>query len=321
VDEFEIIRRYFERAVSDDSIRVGIGDDGAVLRPDPGRDLISVIDTLVAEVHFPKSLAPADIGYRSVAVNLSDIAAMAGRPRWMVLALTLSDADPAWLEGFANGLFTAAEEFDLVLVGGDTTRGKETVISIQILGDVGVDQALTRGGAEPGDLIYVTGTPGDASAGLAVLHSSAPRNPDVDYLVNRFARPNARVHVGQAIAAQASAAIDLSDGLFSDIEKLLKASGVSGSIELAQLPLSSQLIKLMDEDDALRLALGGGDDYELCFTATASAQVIQDIADQHAVAITCIGQVNDRSAAATALVCTRNGDEYDYQHGGYRHFH
>ncbi len=321
MDEFEIIRHYFERAESDDSIRVGIGDDGAVLRPDPGRDLISVIDTLVSEVHFPKSLAPADIGYRSVAVNLSDIAAMAGRPRWMVLALTLSDADSAWLEGFSNGLFAAAQEFDLALVGGDMTRGKETVISIQIIGDVVEDKALTRGGAKPGDLIYVTGTPGDASAGLAILQNGAPRNPDVDYLINRFARPNARVHIGQAIAAHASAAIDLSDGLFTDIEKLLKASGVSGSIELAGLPLSSQLIKLMDEDDALRFALGGGDDYELCFTSAASAEVIQDIADQHAVEITRIGQVNDRSTAATVLLCTRNGDEYDYQHRGYRHFH
>ncbi len=111
MDEFEIIRHYFERAVSDDSIRVGIGDDGAVLRPDPGRDLITVIDTLISDVHFPPSLPPADIGYRSVAVNLSDIAAMAGRPRWMVLALTLSDSDPAWLAGFSSGLFAAAQEF------------------------------------------------------------------------------------------------------------------------------------------------------------------------------------------------------------------
>ncbi len=321
MDEFEIIRRYFERAVSDESIRVGIGDDGAVLRPDPNRDLVTVIDTLVSDVHFPHSLPPADIGYRSVAVNLSDIAAMAGRPRWMVLALTLSDSDPLWLASFSSGLFAAAEEFDLALVGGDTTRGQETAISIQVLGDVEVDKVLTRSGAKAGDSIYVTGTPGDASAGLAALQSGAPRNRDVDYIINRFARPTARVPIGQAIAEHASAAIDLSDGLFTDIEKLLTASAVSGSIELSELPLSSQLIRLMDEDDALRLALGGGDDYELCFTSAAGAEVFQDIADQHEVLITCIGRVNEGSESKNALLCTRNGAEYEYHHDGYRHFH
>ena len=321
MDEFEIIRRYFERTVADESIRIGIGDDGAVLRPDPDRDLVTVIDTLVADVHFPRSLLPADIGYRAVAVNLSDIAAMAGRPRWMVLALTLSESDPAWLAKFSKGLFAAAEEFDLALVGGDTTRGRETAISIQILGDVGVGKALTRSGAKSGDSIYVTGTPGDASAGLAVLQSGMQRNEDVDYLINRFARPSARVHTGQALAEHASAAIDLSDGLFTDVEKLLTASALSGSIELSRLPLSSQLSKLMDEDDALRFALGGGDDYELCFTSSASAEVFQDIADQHGVPITCIGQVSAGSDSDNALLCTRNGDEYDYHHDGYRHFH
>ena len=321
MDEFEIIRRYFERAVSDESVRIGIGDDGAVLRPDANRDLITVIDTLVSGVHFPHSLSPTDIGYRSVAVNLSDFAAMAGRPRWMVLALTLRDSDPLWLASFSSGLFAAAEEFDLALVGGDTTRGQETVISIQVLGDVEVDKVLTRSGAKVGDSIYVTGTPGDASAGLAALQSGTQRNADVDYLINRFARPSARVDIGRAIAGHASAAIDLSDGLFTDTEKLLTAGAVSGSIELSELPLSSQLIRLMDEDDALRLALGGGDDYELCFTSSAGADVFQDIADQHEVLITCIGHVNERSESKNALLCTRNGAEYEYHHDGYRHFH
>ncbi|RLA28929.1 MAG: thiamine-phosphate kinase [Gammaproteobacteria bacterium] len=321
MDEFEIIRRYFERTVNDKSVRVGIGDDGAVLRPEPGRDLISVIDTLVSDVHFPSSLPPADIGYHAVAVNLSDIAAMAGRPRWMVLALTLKDSDPSWLASFSDGLFAAAEESGLALVGGDITHGRDTVISIQIIGDVGTDEVMTRSGANPGDAIYVTGTPGDASAGLAILQSGTPRNSDVDYLVRRFARPKARVDIGQAIAEHASAAIDLSDGLFTDIEKLLTASAVSGSIELSELPLSAQLIKLMDEDDTLRFALGGGDDYELCFTSSAGADVFQNIADQHEVPITCIGHVSEASDSANALLCTRNGDEYDYHHSGYRHFH
>ncbi len=317
MDEFEIIRRYFERESSGKNIRIGIGDDGAVLIPSPDRDLISVVDTLVSGIHFPESLAPEDIGYRAVAVNLSDVAAMGARPRWMTLALTLAEFAPVWLDGFARGLFEAADENELALVGGDTTRGNETVISVQIIADVEPGQAMTRAAAEPGDAIYITGTVGDAAAGLSILQSGSPASDDVDYLIARFARPAARVEVGAAISHFAHAAIDLSDGLFADLEKLLAASGVSGSLELADIPLSTYLTNLMDEDDALRFALGGGDDYELCFTANAAADEIGEISARSGVAITPVGQVGEGSG----LHCTRNGDEYHYQDAGYRHFH
>jgi thiamine-monophosphate kinase len=316
VDEFQIIRRYFARKVSDSSVIVGIGDDGAVLRPDRGRDLLAVVDTLVAGVHFPVSLPAEDIGFRSVAVNLSDIAAMAGRPRWMTLALTMTDGDAQWLDGFARGLFLAADAHKVALVGGDTTAGTETAISIQLLGDIEPGKGLTRSGASAGDGIYVTGTIGDAAAGLAVLESGVPVNAVASFVVQRFCRPQARIEIGAALAAHASAAIDISDGLFNDIEKLLQASAVAGRIELDDIPLSAPLQNLMDHDDALRFALGGGDDYELCFTSAAAEDDLQELAARHGVAITRVGEV----AAGSGLSATRSGALYDYHHDGYRHF-
>jgi thiamine-monophosphate kinase len=317
VDEFEIIRRYFERESSDKDIRISIGDDGAVLCPSPDRDLISVVDTLVSGIHFPESLDPADVGYRAVVVNLSDVAAMGARPRWMTLALTLDHADPAWLEDFARGLFEAADEHGMALVGGDTTRGSETVISVQIIADIDPGKAMTRAGARPGDAIYVTGTVGDAAAGLSILQSSLPDGEDVACLVQSFARPVARVEVGAAIAEFAHAAIDLSDGLYSDLEKLLVASGVAGSLELDDIPLSSSIMRLMNAEDALRFALSGGDDYELCFTADVADERIREVTERLGVNITRIGQVTEGSG----LQCRRGGKAHDYQDPGYRHFH
>ena len=267
VDEFKIIARYFERKLQDDSVRIGIGDDGAVVRPDTQKDLITVVDSIVSGVHFPDWLSPVDIGYRAVATNLSDVAAMGGKPRWMTLALTLCELDPEWLKAFSSGLFLAAKEFNVALVGGDTTRGSEIVISVQILGHIEKGNALERKGARPGDGIYVSGTLGDASAGLSILQSGVPLNQVSDFLVRRFQRPKPRIDLGRFLLNRASAAIDLSDGFYADLEKLLIASQVGGFIELDDMPLSPQITQFMDRQDAMNFALAGGDDYELCFTA------------------------------------------------------
>lgn len=317
MDEFEIIRQYFDRESADENVLVGIGDDGAVTRPSAGRDLVTVIDTIVSGVHFPSDLSPADIGYRAVAVNLSDMAAMAATPRWMTLALTLNRAEPSWLEGFAQGLFSAADEYDVILIGGDTTRGNDVVVTVQLTGEVEAGAMLLRSGASAGDSIYVTGTIGDAAAGLSVLQSGAPQDDDSVYLVNRFARPKARVCAARNIAHFASAAIDLSDGLFTDIGKLLMASGVSGRIELNRIPLSPQLRRTMATDDALRAALGGGDDYELCFTTAATEDEVDRVSRQSGVAMTCIGVVE----SGAGLRCTLDGRQFDYHDEGYLHFH
>ena len=195
-----MIRRYFDRPMKDGSVLLSIGDDGAVIVPDPGRQLICVVDTIVAGVHYPVELSPFDVGYRSVAINLSDMAAMGGRPRWMTLALSMPKIDVGWLSLFAKGLFTAAAEYKISLVGGDTTRAEITVVSIQLLGDIDPHSVMKRSGAGLGDSIFVTGTLGDAAAGLSLLISDSDQTSESEYLIGRFVRPKARVAFAAAIA-------------------------------------------------------------------------------------------------------------------------
>jgi thiamine-monophosphate kinase len=307
VDEFELIRRFFSRHSGSSMVVAGVGDDGAVLRPPAGRELVTVIDTMVSGTHFPAGMKPRDIGYRIVAVNLSDIAAMGAEPRWMTLALTLVDADPEWLNEFATGLYEAADEWGVVLVGGDTTKGEQLVCSIQMSGDLAPGTALYRGGAKPGDTIYVTGTLGDAAAGLRQF-SDAKRN---QYLVSRFARPTARVAVGRALAGVAHASIDVSDGLVGDLVKILEASGAGAELDLQRLPLSQELLEAVGREQALEYAMGGGDDYELCFTLPESL-LPQAIGAQ----VTAIGLIT----AQHGLAC-RDGDAVvPFDATGYRHF-
>ena len=307
MDEFELIQRFFVRADEARGVTTGIGDDGAVLKPDPGCELISVIDTLVASVHFPNDINAADLGYRVVAVNLSDIAAMGGRPRWMTLALTMTESNEKWLSEFAEGLHRAAAEHDVSLVGGDTTQGDDIVVSVQITGDVAEGAAILRSGAAAGDTIFVTGTVGDAAAGLELLSAGKPD----EYLSSRFFRPTARVDFGQSLAGRASAAIDISDGLLGDLKKLLYSSGVGAEINLDNLPISDALASSFDRDVQRRYALSGGDDYELCFTAADDA--LPDVSELRVTAIGTVIQ-GDR------LVCRDANGIVEYDDSGYRHF-
>lgn len=307
MDEFELIQRYFVRTDEARGVVTGIGDDGAVLQPDPGYELISVIDTLVESVHFPTRIAAEDLAYRAVAVNLSDVAAMGGRPRWMTLALTMPDADERWIRGFAEGLHSAAAEHGLTLVGGDTTRGNNVVVSIQITGDVVEGGAILRSGAAIGDAIFVTGTIGDAAAGLEILQAGQGD----DFLRRRFLRPTARVDFGQSLVGVADAAIDLSDGLCADLQKLLSASGVGAEIDLEILPLSDALRSAFDPEAQRRFALSGGDDYELCFTAPEDASF-----DANDLRITKIGRIT----AGEKLVCRDASGFVECSDRGYRHF-
>ncbi len=317
MDEFEIIRRFFVRSSDDESVLLGINDDGAVLSPATDRELVCVVDTIVEGVHYPAGFPAADIGFRAVEVNLSDIAAMGGRPRWMTLALTLSRSDEEWLGEFAGGLFEAATAHDVSLVGGDTTSGQQTVISVQLIGDVTAGTYLTRAGARAGDHLFVTGTPGDAAGGLALLQNGHDGSADAQYLIRRFSRPTARVAFGTAIAGFASAAIDLSDGLFGDTQKLLTASEAGAELDLDQLPLSASLQRHFGDERALQLALGGGDDYELCFTAQRRHEArIRAIGEKLGVRVTRIGSVHSGSQ----LICRRDGQEVEFESGGYKHF-
>lgn len=307
MDEFELIRRYFSRPAGSATVVTGVGDDGAVLKPAPGKELVTVIDTMVAGTHFPATLGAADTGYRIVAVNLSDIAAMGAEPRWMTLALTLAESDPEWLAAFAEGLYEAAAEWGVALVGGDTTRGEQLVVSVQISGELAPGAALYRSGAKAGDTVYVTGSIGDAAAGLSLLAEGSGQHP----LARRFTRPTARVGIGSALAGIAHSAIDLSDGFVADLSKLLEASGVGAEVDLQRLPLSKELLDAVGRDQALQSAMNGGDDYELCFTLP-EARLPRAIAAD----VTAIGHIT----AEPGLVC-RDGDSVvPVDDTGYRHF-
>lgn len=312
MDEFQLIDRYFSRDAGG-RVVVGVGDDGAVLELPPDTLLVTVVDTLVAGVHYPDDFAAFDIGFRAVAVNLSDIAAMGATPSFMTLALTLPAADEAWLADFADGLYTAAAEFDVALVGGDTTRGRQTVVSVQLMGYVERGRVLTRSGCRPGDVIYVSGTLGDAAAGLDGL----VQGRSDAYLEQRLRRPAARVALGQAVAGIASAAIDVSDGLGADLRHLLAASGCGATVDLGRLPLSAPLSDACGTERARRYALGGGDDYELCLAVAPTAEsAFLAAASACNTPVSAIG----RAQAGADLLFELGGAPFAAAADGYRHF-
>jgi len=231
---------------------------------------------------------------------------MGAVPRWMTLALSMPEADESWLQYFSEGLLAAAAEYDVELVGGDTTSASQIVATVQMSGEIETGRAILRSGARPGDTIYVTGTVGDAAAGLQSLVAGRGDRQ----LVSRFSRPSPRVRYGQALAGIASAAIDLSDGLFADLEKLLASSGVGGEIDVDRLPLSDALKSNYPAELQRLFALSGGDDYELCFTTKT------DPPDPGVMELTAIGQVT----SGNELVCRLDGDVMEFKDKGYQHF-
>jgi thiamine-monophosphate kinase len=276
--EFDLIDRIRRHTdVHRDDVLTGIGDDAAVVAVPTGRELAIAVDTLVEGVHFPVGTAPADIGWKALAVNLSDLAAMGATPAWALLALTLPTPDGAFVDGLARGFAELATPFRLALIGGDTTRGPLT-ITVAVHGFTAPDGALLRSGARPGDVVMVTGTLGDAAAGLRCL-AEADASPYAA-LVDRLNRPTPRVAAGQALRGVATACIDISDGLVADLGHICAESGVGADIDAAMLPRSAAMLAHFHDADALQFALGGGDDYELCFTVPAdrAGDVAADLA-------------------------------------------
>ena len=272
MSEFELIARHFARLGAErGDVRVGVGDDGAVVMPPAARELVMVVDTLVESVHFPRGSPAASIGHRAFAVNLSDIAAMGAEPAWALLALTLPESDEAWLTQFARAAGDLCRRHGVSLIGGDTTRGPLS-ITVTLVGIVPIGVALERKGAQAGDAIFVTGSPGDAAAGLALeqdrLHVVDPMSAQI--LRDRFLFPTPRCEVGIALRGLASACIDVSDGLGGDLEKLCAASGCGAEIDAAALPVSEALVAAVGRELAREYALTGGDDYELLFCVPAS---------------------------------------------------
>jgi len=313
--EFELIARYFERPCNDRDVLVGIGDDAAVVRADGA--LAVAVDTLVAGVHFPAALPADAIGYRALAVNLSDMAAMAAEPRWCTLALTVPDPDETWIAAFAEGLLGLAEAYGVALIGGDLTRGPLTV-SVQIIGSVSASGALTRAGGQVGDDVYVTGTLGDAAAGLTLLvEPAAGRDRASRALQERFLRPTPRVSAGRALAGLANAAIDISDGLIADLGHICESSACGAVIDTEHLPLSAEMLSLFPSNVAEAYALGGGDDYELCFTAAPARAESIEVALR---AIGCPARRIGQLVAGAGVECRRDGERFEPAIAGYTHF-
>ena len=318
MDEFRLIERFFRRDSKSSEVVVGIGDDGAVVKAGINEQTVLVTDTLVAGVHFPERTAPQDLGYKLLAVNLSDLAAMGATPNWFLLNLVMPDADESWLQGFSTGLFSLAEEYSVALIGGDTARGP-LCVSATVGGHVRSGTALRRNGAQVGDQLWISGTLGDAAIGLDLLGGVlGATGEDMDYLVGRLNRPKPRIELGLSLGAVATAGIDISDGQLAEQGHILKESGALGAIvDVSCLPLSPQAIGACGESLAREKALTGGDDYEICFTANpAQRSQIEQLRHNCNVNLTCIGSI--RRLAGIALTGTDNLDLAGIK-SGYRH--
>lgn len=291
--EFDIIEYFFNRKSNPrKDVVIGIGDDCAVTIVPLGQSLAVTTDTLVNGVHFPTNTPPAAIAHKALAVSLSDLAAVGAEPAWFTLSLSLPEFDKNWLEAFSNSLFELSEYYSVQLIGGDTVQGPMS-ITVTAHGFVPHDQALTRSGAKPGDLVYVTGSLGDAGVGLDIVQGKLITSQHCsDFLVNRLNYPSPRMLAGTALRRIASSCIDISDGLANDLQHVLDASQCGAKIQVDQLPLSIAMQEAVNAEQAYNYALSSGDDYELLFTVSEENKGNLDIALANSnVTATCIGQL------------------------------
>jgi thiamine-monophosphate kinase len=315
--EFDLIHDYFAGLTASRSdVSLGIGDDAALLRTPDQMELVVSIDTLVSGVHFFADVSPEALGHKALAVNLSDLAAMGAEPAWVTLALTLPDVDESWLKGFAQGFAALAQEYNVALVGGDTTRGP-LAVTVQAHGWVPEGRALRRDGAHAGDDIYVTGLLGDAA--LCLLSNRDPNTNNLfETLRDRLERPQPRIAAGLALRGIASSAIDISDGLAADLGHILQASNLGASISLTQIPLSELVSQWLQEAGDWTTVLAGGDDYELCFTADpARRDEIEQISQTLGLSISRVGNIESQRGLR---IVQGNGELWQGSVGGFDHF-
>jgi len=305
--EFEIIQRYFSRPPK--RALTGVGDDCALLRPDAGLDLAVTTDMLVEGRHFLRDAEPRLLGHKALAVNLSDLAAMGATPRWATLALALPAADPAWLAGFSDGFYALAERYGVDLIGGDTTCGERRTICVTAIGEVPPEMALERGGARPGDDIWVSGELGGAALGLA--------HPEIPAAVKRLDAPEPRVALGERLRRLAHAAIDVSDGLAGDLAHVLERSQVSAKVEFEKIPRAGEFRIVNDPQLEKDCILSGGDDYELLFTAPRERRAALDaLAVELGLPLARIGTIETGSGLQ---ILDAKGMPVPHR-GGYDHF-
>jgi thiamine-monophosphate kinase len=307
VNEFELIRRYFQRPPKRSLL--GVGDDCALLRPDAGLDLAVSTDLLIEGRHFLAGAEPRALGHKALAVNLSDLAAMGATPRWVTLALALPAADAAWLEPFSTGFYALAERYGVDLIGGDTTRGAARAICVTAIGEVPPGMALERSGARPGDDIWVSGELGGAALGLA--------HPEIAEAAKRLHLPQPRVELGERLRRLAHAAIDVSDGLAGDLGHIVERSRVSATVEYARIPRSSSFEKLKASELEKDCVLSGGDDYELAFTAPRAHRAeLEALGAELKLALSRIGTIE---AGSGLHILDAKGRPLAYR-GGFDHF-
>ncbi|MCP3037132.1 MULTISPECIES: thiamine-phosphate kinase [Xanthomonas] len=320
--EFDLIARLRARIAARADVPLGIGDDAALLQPPAGEQLAITADTLNAGVHFPHETRADDLGWKTLAVNLSDLAAMGAQPRWCTLSLSLPHDDAAWVDGFADGFFALADAHDIVLVGGDTTRGPLSC-AVTAIGSLPPGAALRRDGARVGDDVWVTGAPGEAAAALALWQAGqldvtcAAADPLHERWRGRLLRPQPRVQAGLRLRGLAHACVDISDGLLADLGHLCERSGVGARLMLAALPAMPRSAGI-DVVHCLGWQLGGGDDYELCFTAAPQHRdAVAQAMEFATVAATRIGQI---VATPGVVVHDAEGNPWHPPQRGYQHF-
>jgi thiamine-monophosphate kinase len=314
--EFDLIAKHFTRATP--GAVLGVGDDCALLAPTPGMQLAVSSDMLLEGRHFSPQDSPAGLGHKSLAVNLSDLAAMGATPRWATLAIALPEENDAWLTAFARGFFRMADQHGIELVGGDTTRGSLT-ISITVMGEVPPGQALRRDGAQADDDVWVSGTIGSAALALAYRQGRLfMEQIDAAKVLPALYLPAPRVELGIALRGIATSAIDISDGLLGDLGHILERSRVGATLEFPALPTLPVVRNYLNEAVARDCVLAGGDDYELCFTAPADRrEAVTTAAQSTGVPVTRIGRITAEPGLA---VIGADGQPLSFDRTGYDHF-
>lgn len=320
--EFELIQHYFaDRAHANlrQEVVLGIGDDAAITSIPAGQQLVTTTDVLVEDVHFPKKTNAADIAYKALAVNLSDLAAMGADPCWFTLTLSMPTAEPGWLQEFSEGLFEIAESFDVALIGGDTVRGP-LVVGIQACGLVPQGKALLRSGAKAGDAIYVSGTLGDAALALQYLNGVIPLDEEERAMViQKLNRPVPCVEQGKFLRDVANSCIDISDGLVADLNHILEASHVGATVHQDDMPLSPIYKRYMDKIPDHLSAITFGDDYQLCFTVPSNRiDMLDRLVKNNSSLFTRIGNIETESGLR---VCDTKGKVISISQSGHDHFH
>lgn len=318
--EFDIIKKYFTFPSSREDVLIAGGDDCASVSVPANKQLLITTDTLISGVHFPVETSAEDVAYKSVMVNLSDLAAMGATPAWITLAISLPEVNEDWLHRFSKALVEVLMSFNVSLIGGDTTKGVLS-ITVQAMGLCDKDKLLRRDQAKPGDKIYVTGDLGDAAIGLQLLLNKID-DEKLQPCITKLNRPQARVKFAEELLSYSACAIDVSDGLVADLGHIVSASHCGADVYLSRIPLSSASRYYFDKyNDGVidwSMLLTRGDDYELCFTISCDNESsINAVANKHNLKISCIGEIKDSKELSFISI---DGDLENFSDSGFKHF-